>query len=354
MSKGYQSFADGRRGSSASADKLTALRLPDRLDGKSVLDIGCNEGFFCFEAHARGAARVVGIDARAKFVESARERAAQLKQPITFEQRDVMDLPVDGFDYIFLFSALHAAKGTNVRRTSSSSPPEVSVKASNTSAPIGAFRRIHDALAPDGALILECGVVFDPGRSLKRALRSIGENFFPTLEMLEHVWLREFTVGLIGPSVSQIGDPVTRHVFHCRRRRTSVCLIIGPGDARESLPASEIAGAVRLNIDNLLKPVRWSKPKLAPAQANFDSMSGKVGGDTGKIWMAIKNDEGVRAYFAGMICHAIRQCRGAPLVVVEGVILADLHQAIARRLGDGFRCSIVKASPGTREISLPA
>ncbi len=40
----YQSF-DDEKGASASEKKLKAIRLPDDLTGKSVLDIGCNEGF---------------------------------------------------------------------------------------------------------------------------------------------------------------------------------------------------------------------------------------------------------------------------------------------------------------------
>lgn len=37
-------------------------QLPERLDGKTVLDIGAWDGFFSFEAEKRGAARVVAMD----------------------------------------------------------------------------------------------------------------------------------------------------------------------------------------------------------------------------------------------------------------------------------------------------
>jgi len=36
--------------------------IPEDLRGKTVLDIGCNSGFFSVEMKKRGAARVVGID----------------------------------------------------------------------------------------------------------------------------------------------------------------------------------------------------------------------------------------------------------------------------------------------------
>jgi tRNA (mo5U34)-methyltransferase len=42
--------------------KLARLRMPARLDGWSVLDIGAWDGFFSFEAERRGAARVVAVD----------------------------------------------------------------------------------------------------------------------------------------------------------------------------------------------------------------------------------------------------------------------------------------------------
>jgi tRNA (mo5U34)-methyltransferase len=42
--------------------KLRRLRLPRRLRGLSVLDIGAYDGFFSFEAERRGAARVLAAD----------------------------------------------------------------------------------------------------------------------------------------------------------------------------------------------------------------------------------------------------------------------------------------------------
>ena len=79
----YQSFDDAK-GGSKSGEKLKALRLPQLrrtghseatpLRGLSVLDIGCNEGFFCGDALQQGARRVVGIDMNKGFLERARKR----------------------------------------------------------------------------------------------------------------------------------------------------------------------------------------------------------------------------------------------------------------------------------------
>jgi tRNA (mo5U34)-methyltransferase len=42
--------------------RVDLLRLPERLDGLEVLDVGAWDGFFSFEAERRGAARVVAAD----------------------------------------------------------------------------------------------------------------------------------------------------------------------------------------------------------------------------------------------------------------------------------------------------
>src|SRR3954452_23175874 len=46
--------------------------IPHDLRGKTVLDIGCNGGFFSLEMKRRGADRVLGIDADDRYLEQAR------------------------------------------------------------------------------------------------------------------------------------------------------------------------------------------------------------------------------------------------------------------------------------------
>jgi len=50
---------------------LTLEKL-GRLDGRTVLDVGCGSGRFCLEYAAKGAARVVGIDFAPAMIERAR------------------------------------------------------------------------------------------------------------------------------------------------------------------------------------------------------------------------------------------------------------------------------------------
>jgi tRNA (mo5U34)-methyltransferase len=45
-----------------SRTRLARMRLPERLDGLSVLDVGAWDGFFSFEAERRGAGRVLATD----------------------------------------------------------------------------------------------------------------------------------------------------------------------------------------------------------------------------------------------------------------------------------------------------
>jgi len=48
--------------SNAARDKLPWFGLPDVMTGLRVLDVGCPEGFFSFEAERRGASEVVSVD----------------------------------------------------------------------------------------------------------------------------------------------------------------------------------------------------------------------------------------------------------------------------------------------------
>jgi tRNA (mo5U34)-methyltransferase len=49
-----------------------AHALPEDMRGKTVLDIGCNAGFFSIEMKRRGAERVVGLDTEPLYLDQAR------------------------------------------------------------------------------------------------------------------------------------------------------------------------------------------------------------------------------------------------------------------------------------------
>jgi len=87
----------------------TALAiLPEDLSGASVLDIGCNFGFFCFEAAKRGATRVLGIDVDPENIRKARLLADCLGLNVEFALLDFeVDLLQERFDHVLCLNVLH-------------------------------------------------------------------------------------------------------------------------------------------------------------------------------------------------------------------------------------------------------
>ena len=84
--------------------------LPTDLTGKSVLDIGCNAGFYAIEMKRRGAARVVGIDSDDRYLAQARLAAATLGfGDITFRNLSVYDVATLGerFDLVIFMGVLY-------------------------------------------------------------------------------------------------------------------------------------------------------------------------------------------------------------------------------------------------------
>lgn len=87
-----------------------AAALPDDLSGKSVLDIGCNAGFYSFEMKRRGAARVLGIDSDPHYLAQARFAADALGfGDIAFRQLSVYDVAALGerFDLVVFMGVLY-------------------------------------------------------------------------------------------------------------------------------------------------------------------------------------------------------------------------------------------------------
>ncbi len=79
------------------------------LEGLSVLDAGCFQGYWTLEAARAGAARAVGFDARPEPVEQARFCARAIGLPnASFETGDLLDIGRFGaFDVVFLFGVLY-------------------------------------------------------------------------------------------------------------------------------------------------------------------------------------------------------------------------------------------------------
>jgi tRNA (mo5U34)-methyltransferase len=82
--------------------------LPEDLRGKTVLDIGCNAGFYALQLHRRGA-QVTGVDHNPRYIEQARFAAAALGFDIEYAVLDVYDLDHLGrqFDYVLFMGVLY-------------------------------------------------------------------------------------------------------------------------------------------------------------------------------------------------------------------------------------------------------
>jgi len=86
-----------------------AHALPQDLSGRSVLDIGCNGGFYSIEMKRRGAARVVGIDFDEDYLAQARFAAETLGHEIEFRRLSVYDVALLGerFDLVLFMGVLY-------------------------------------------------------------------------------------------------------------------------------------------------------------------------------------------------------------------------------------------------------
>ncbi len=83
--------------------------LPEDLGGCSVLDIGCNAGFYALEMARRGAAEVVAIDSDPHYLRQARFAADEAGANIVFRQMSVYDVAELGrrFDLVIFMGVLY-------------------------------------------------------------------------------------------------------------------------------------------------------------------------------------------------------------------------------------------------------
>lgn len=84
--------------------------LPADLSGKSVLDIGCNGGFYSIEMKRRGAARVLGVDHDDDYLAQARFAAEVSGFPdIEFGRLEVFDVALlrERFDLVIFMGVFY-------------------------------------------------------------------------------------------------------------------------------------------------------------------------------------------------------------------------------------------------------
>ena len=83
--------------------------IEDQVRGRSVLDIGCNAGFYSIEMKRLGAKEVVGIDFDDRYLAQARLAARTLEEDIQFERLSVYDVALLGrqFDIVLFMGLLY-------------------------------------------------------------------------------------------------------------------------------------------------------------------------------------------------------------------------------------------------------
>lgn len=89
--------------------KHISSAFPEDLAGASVLDIGCNGGFYSIALKQRGAGRVLGVDVDDRYLRQARFAAETLDLEIEFQKSSVYDVDqIEGqFDYVLFLGVFY-------------------------------------------------------------------------------------------------------------------------------------------------------------------------------------------------------------------------------------------------------
>jgi tRNA (mo5U34)-methyltransferase len=86
-----------------------AHAIPDDLRGRSVLDVGCNGGFYSIEMKRRGADRVVGIDFDEQYLAQARFAAEMAHVDVELRRLSVYEVGQlrERFDLVLFMGVLY-------------------------------------------------------------------------------------------------------------------------------------------------------------------------------------------------------------------------------------------------------
>ncbi|MDR2489261.1 MAG: methyltransferase domain-containing protein [Desulfovibrio sp.] len=280
----YQTFP-WQAGSSRSFEKLLSLSLP-ALKGKTVLDVGCNAGYFCGWAAFQQAKRVVGIDRDCESIALARECFPEC----SFVCGDWNHIGRARFDLVLCLSAIHYAEDQQAL-----------------------LAALMNSLTPGGMLVLELGIA--PGDedafvAVDRNMNAhtVDTRLFPTWAKI-HALLSRHAFKYMGESVRQAGDPLPRHVFHVHRRRPLAVLLM---DRHYSGKSSV--------VQQIMKP---DIPVIKGEKVYEDIMNGAVDA-SGAIKTHVRHVENTRHMIPPIITSNICDAGLLPE-------LADICMAAARR-----------------------
>ena len=299
----YQTHDDNQRGMSDSAHKLERLKIPADLSGNSVLDIGCNEGYFCNIAASRGASKVIGIDAYAPSISDARKRYGA--EVIEFRHQNWRVLPEGKFDLVIWSSAMHYEKD-----------------------PALVLWQIEDRLTQDGLLILECGVYWGATKEMAMVQRHSDVCWYPTERFLHDHLLSRFAFRSVAAPEAPAGDPVPRHVYHCHRRLPIVFLLRGrTHDGKSSAGLALEQSATKLIGLDLFAY------RVAKGQYHHDEVQRYLRDNHGPFLTEVYDGidlANLTEQYAKLLADSV--ARTDRTVVIEGYMTDPQAEALTRRL----------------------
>lgn len=102
--EGYQKIRENPVNYNILLEQPALMSFLPKLEGKSILDLGCGTGQACLEYIRRGAAQVTGIDLSEKMLSQAREQARHEK--IQYIRMDMCDIRSLNSHYDIIISSL--------------------------------------------------------------------------------------------------------------------------------------------------------------------------------------------------------------------------------------------------------
>ncbi|HEY7211584.1 MAG TPA: DUF1698 domain-containing protein [Bryobacteraceae bacterium] len=196
----------------ASLQGLADLYFPRSLAGKTVLDIGCWDGFNSFEAHRRGAARVLATDHFAwnppcwgmrQAFELARTQLAPQVEGRDIDLEDLSPASVGTFDIVLLAGVLYHLRHP--------------LRALEVVAPLAKETLIVETVL-DAPEIDRPAMIFYPGTELAGDPTNWWGPNIPCIL----AWLRDLGFAEISHITHSLYPGVSRGVFHARRSSVPV------------------------------------------------------------------------------------------------------------------------------------